>query len=275
MLKFPIIFATAFSIFCTAHASTFSAGTIYISTASEQIASSGITLSSYVYIAPNSRLTLDGDTGVITSISSISAGAFFGDGSHLTGIGILDATQTFSGANSFTSSFAVYSGGNRITLSTSSSSNNITIDASGVATFFPTLHNSSYTSIPEASTTNTSFGPCVAGSTLTISTNGGRVEIVFSGSLSNSTANPGFPDISQIDFLIDGHFANGLASTQGFKIADAQDDVFSLPISIDYLSDILSAGTHSFCVTLAAGSSSTATLINSASSNIFYLKEIK
>lgn len=258
-----------------AQASSIDVNTIYVSTISGQATSNGITLSSNVYIAPGSSLTLQGAAGYITTASSISASAFFGDASHLNGIAILTGTQTFTGANTYASSFTLQSGGRQIILSTSSVTNNFSISPDGTITFVPTIHNSSHTTIPEATTTNSTFGPCVAGSTLTITTSGGKVEIIFSGSLKNVSSDGGLPNTSQVNFLVDGGYVRDLTATKGFKVHHRFSYTYTLPITVDYLTDALSAGDHSFCLTLSAEATSTATLINSSSGNIFYVKEIK
>jgi len=258
-----------------ARASSIDAHTIYVSTISGQATSDGITFSSNVYITSGGSLTLQGAAGYITTASSISASAFFGDASHLSGIALLTGTQTFTGANTYASSFTIQSGGRQIILSTSSLTSNFSIDSDGAITFAPTLHNSSHTTIPEASTTNSTFGPCVAGSTLTITTTGGKVEIIFSGSLQNVSSDGGLPNTSQINFLVDGGYTRDLTTTKGFKVLHRLSYTFTLPITVDYLTDILSEGDHSFCLTLAAEATSTAKLVNSSNGNIFYVKEIK
>lgn len=289
LLLLPVILGTFFYA-NTSRAISITADTIIISTIAGQASSKGVSISSSVYLAAGKSLTLQGAAGNITTNSSATASAFFGDGSHLAGTGIvLTATQTFTGSNAFSATFAVQSGAREIILSTSTSVKNIDISASGAVSFSPTLHNSSSTSMSNYSVTVASYGPCVAGSTLTITTGGGRVEVYFSGLVdarawSDPEANV---DSAGASFLVDGRFVNDLTNSKGFRYAYG---FGSLPlgnnISFDYLTDPLPAGTHSFCLTIAAIPNpvypccNAVTLHGADSStlsvgNIFYVKEIK
>ena len=185
------------------------------------------------------------------------------------------STQTFTGANTFTSSFTVQSNGNQIVLSTSSNVNDISINSDGSISFFPELHNSSSTIIPEFTTSVSSYGPCVTGSTLAITTTGGRVEILFTGTVLANGGN----SVPGISFLIDGGFARDLSSQKGFSAsAIIQEYAFGL----DYILDALPVGVHQFCLSLVdLQSSISVTLVNhtdtfeNGASNIFFVKEIK
>lgn len=261
-----------------AHAGTVATDTIFVSTISSQ--SDGVSFSSYVYVAPNSSVTLQGSSGHITTGSSITASAFFGDGISLTGIVRLASTQTFIGGNTFVSSFTIQSSGQQIIFSTGTNANNISISSAGAISFYPQLHNSSRTTIPEFSTTLSTFGPCVTGSTLTITATGGRIELNFNGSFTGSFADPG--PFYKVNILEDGQFVIGLSSTVGIA-----SDGFALgPLFHDtqafmYILNGPRWGLHSYCLTLANIINQTLTLTNrsglesNGSRNIFFVEEIK
>lgn len=257
-------------------ASIIATDTVYVSSISGRTSGNGISFSTHMILGSGANLTLQEAGGSVTTASSASASAFFGDSSHLTGMpGFgLSSTQTFSGSNTFVSSFTIVSGGRAIILSTSTTTDNISINPDGSILFSPELHNSSSTIIPQYSTSVSSYGPCVTGSTLTITTTGGRVAIVFTGTL---TATNG-PNLAGISFLVDGAFAPGLSNEKGFLTNVTQ----IYPFTLDYILDRLSPGIHQFCLTIAAPSSlHTVTLRSSSdpfingSSNIFYVKELK
>lgn len=265
-----IIIASGYSA-----ASTFNADTVAVSTISGLSNSNGITFSSYVYFSDGSSLTLQGAGGYVTTNSSVIASAYFGDGSHLTSAGdtLLAATQTFSGANTFLSSFTVQSMGNQIIISTSNSTSNILISSSGAISFYPSLHNSSSTIVPQANSTNPNLGPCVAGSTLTITTTGGRVEAEFSGITGNDSGGGGAAPMS---ILQDGQFARDMSSSRALVYSDYGFASIG-GATFSYLFDAPAPGAHSYCLTIGDASGTQVTLVNSAglATNLFFVKEIK
>jgi hypothetical protein len=226
----------------------------------------GITMASAVFV--NGSITLGGPGGYVTSDSSVNASAFFGGGGQLSGVWLPASNQTSSGANEFTSSFTVESGGRQIILSTSSTVNNFSISSTGVLSFFPELHNSSSTIIPTAATTNHALGGCISGSTLTITTAGGRVQLDLAG----TTGQTGNAD-PVINFLQDGQFVNNLSALAA--ITGGSPDSIAAPLS--YIVDAPTPGQHSYCISLATlNNAGTALLFNdSARTNLFYIKEIK
>lgn len=269
-----------------AHCSVVSADAIQLSTVSGQVNSNGVAISSPVYIV-SSSLTLNGDGGTITSASSITASALFGDGSQMAGLPVLIATQTFFGSNAFTSSVTVQSGGRPIILSTSSSISNFSMSSAGVVTFFPSLHNSSSTTIPEYSTSITTFGPCITGSTLTLITTGGQIEARFVGSVFISSATGGNPPAA-ISLLQDGNFVRDLSATKSVLENYAtfgMSFVRAVGISnFNYLIPAPTPGSHSYCLTIrTTNSSATVTLAGPStllttmplSGNLFYVQELK
>jgi hypothetical protein len=275
---FRIAFVACIFTCPSLRASTIAADTIYVSTISGQPTGNGISFSSHIILASGASLSLQGSGGYINTASSVTASAFSGDGSHLTGVASPQSTQTFTGSNTFASSFSVRSGGNQVLLSTSPSSNNLSLNADGTVSFFPELHNSSSTRLSEFTTSASSFGPCVTGSTLAITTAGGRVEVVFTGDiqLSSSVAN-----IAGMSFLVDGEFAPGLTDRKGFSYQQ-KDSGQDSTTGFDYLLDVLTPGTHQFCLTLATlNFPYSLKLLNRSDSfqnyagNIFYVKEIR
>jgi len=259
-------------------ASEISVDTLYVSTVVGQLG--GIRISSNVFFTSGSSLTLSGATGNITTASSVTTSGFFGDGSHLTGISpiVLTSTQTFNGAVTFTSSFTIQSHGRQIILSTSSTVNNIAISSTGALSFYPNLHNSSSTSIPNTTITTTQLGTCVTGSTLTIQTSGGRVEAEFSGLI--RLAQPAGSSATLVGILQDGQFVRNLSATKPilygrFGSGNAQN---SAGYPINYLFDAPPPGEHSYCLTVAAPDGGDGiTIVNDSAvcRNIFFVKEIK
>lgn len=263
-----ILAAITLAITSAAGAASITTDEVRVSTIGATAAAGGIAFSSYVSVATDRKLTLQGAAGFINTASSVSASAFFGNGSHLTGISnsILYATQTFSGANTFGSSFTVRSQGRAITLSTSSLSNNFSIDGSGILQFYPELHNSSHTLIPQVTTTSQDLGPCVSGSTIAITTSGGRVEVSFTGTLGNS--------FFKATFLQDGQFVDNQGIDAG--ITFNVDGAFGTQGGFNYLLPAPAAGQHQYCFTMSKETASDITLFNdSTHANIFYVKELK
>jgi hypothetical protein len=218
-----------------------------------------------------------GTEGYITTTSSINASSFFGDGSHLIDIPTLASNQIWTGANTFSSSFTVRSGGRQIILSTSSVTNNIFISSTGALTFYPSLHNISSTTIPSVSRTDTLFGNCIANSTLTITTSGGRVEVFFAGMISGNTNNTPVG----LNFLEDGQFVGNLSSTKGIIYKNVG-SVTAVTSSFSYLLDVPPPGAHSYCLTIAGFNGNGVSIENTSGlndyigqRNIFFIQEIK
>lgn len=242
---------------------------ISISTANA-ISGGSILFSSSVFFTPNSSLRLQGPTGVLESGSTITASAFFGDGSHLDAVARPTSTQTFSGANTFLSSFSIVSGGRDILFSTSPTGMNVSLSSAGLLSFYPELHNSSATSMAQFSTTISSYGPCIVGSTLTIITSGGRIELNFTGAIQAEGG---------IGFLVDGIFVGDLTGDKGFTVRRNDETSDYLTVGVSYITESLTPGSHSFCVSLASrrsgGFTTTMLTDSTAFSNQFYVKEIK
>lgn len=256
----------------SANSSEIVADSININQISAQPAAPGLQFISSA--VSSSSITLQGPDGHIIAESSITASAFFGDGSHLSEIATAIATQVFSGAQTFLSTFTAQTSGNQIQLSTGSSTVNLRIQSDGTTTFYPELHNSSSTTIPRATTTASTFGPCVAGSTLTITTSGGTVELTFSGIMRNTALN----STVALTFLADGQFPSDLSSTKG--LTRSHDTIPHGAYDAGpfrYLLDAPAAGAHSYCLSISAPAGGTTALgeLEFDFRSFFLVKELK
>lgn len=254
---------TFLAVASSTQAGVISADTISLSTVVGQ--GNGITFSSSVYIASGNSLTLQGFGGYITSASSMNASAFFGDASHL-GIALLSGNNSFSGSNTFMSSFTIQSGGAPIGFSTSSTTNNIAVSSIGAVSFFPELHNSSSTILPEVTFSFSQFGTCINGSTLTVITSGGQIELSFTGSMIVNSTNT-----IAVNILQDGHFVNNFSSSTGISISEAVAAGNYMPVRLKYLMAAPSPDSHSYCLAMIGD----ATVCDSKCSNLLYLTELK
>jgi hypothetical protein len=237
------------------------------------VSDAGISFSSPVVFAANINLQMLGQNGFIVGQSSVTASSFFGDGSNLTGLNSSStinttSTQIFSGANTFYSTFTIASSGRAIIFSTSSANNIITISSSGL-NFSPVLHTSSFTNIIDQSTSNTGFD-CVMGSTITIATTGGDVQITFCG---NGSGCSDRVSGSGVGFLQDGNFVNDMSTSVGVAWYDDPSGLASVdgigPFT--YLITPVSAGIHSYCLTSSMSSACSSNSLY----GFFYVKEIK
>jgi hypothetical protein len=268
--------------YCAARASGVGADSVLFQEMKGNPTSNGIHISSPVTLVPGANLALTGGSGYILSLSSINAAAFIGDGSGVTGIVTLSSTQTLSGANFFVSSFTVRSGGREIIISTSSVTKNIYISTNGAVSFFPKLHTSNAVVIPEASTGNSFLGWCVPGSTISLTTSGGKVNVSFSGQLQGTVPSATPPNYPQISFLQDGQFVNNLSSAAGVALGIGTQLSLSETVSFSYLIDdpAPASGGHTYCLTIGQTSDSPVSgqvrLMNGArTTNLFFVKEIK
>lgn len=266
-----------------ASASVVEASDVRVATISVQANIAFLSVSSSVHLQSGTSLTLSGADGYFRGASSITATSYLGEGTNLSSLIDLMSTQTYSGAATLASSITVRSYGREILISTSASPANIKIDSAGIISFYPDLHASSATIISGYSTTNQQFTECVTGSTLTIITSGGRVEIAFTGTFTMSTGlNFG------VSFMQDGLYPNGLTATKGVVTSVNRGPV-SQTQSFKYLLAAPSPGTHSYCISIrnANASAATVTLYDNAGldsnnqlgqstgRNLFYVKEIK
>lgn len=236
-------------------------------------ASNGVAIVSEVTLQTGSSVTLYGASGYISSGSSVNAQGFFGYEGELKNVAVMRATQTFNAPFVFESSFTVQSNGRRISFSTSAAMENIFISQDGDVGFYPNLHNSSSTSMPEYSTTTHTAGPCVPGSTITIRTTGGRVEVNFYGTLM-STVTPNGLVKAHASFLQDGNFPLEFSSTKGI-LGDYAGSRQST-VGFTFLLESPAPGTHTYCLSIYNPFDGQSIILknDSETSNLFYVKEI-
>lgn len=187
----------------------------------------------------------------ISSMGVLTCGTPAGSGDA-----ILAATQTFSGANTFTGSVRVSS---------------LTIVGGGITG----VSNSSSTIFTtQFQTTQTSFINCVTGSTLTITTTGGRVMVGLANHCNSSAAY----GICEVSYKIDG------VSISSNSITNFQNDNTSNVtgnVSFTHLTDTLTAGSHSFCLdfktnSATPGTSTLGTILNNRNGRgQFWVQELR
>jgi hypothetical protein len=97
-----------------------------------------------------------------------------------------------------------------------------------------------------ATWTATTFGTCIDGSTVSVITGNNKAVVSFSGYLRNTLG-----VYTYVSYLIDGAFATNTSSTKG--LAGTYDPTATAPesVSFSHITDTLSAGSHSFCITAA------------------------
>lgn len=159
---------------------------------------------------------------------------------------VKSATQTFTGQNTFTGSVTVSS---------------FTVLNGGITG----VHNSSSTVIGSYSVTQNTFSSCVTGSTLTITTNGGRVMVGFSGNASQS-ANA---QAMYATYKVDGVTTTSPIVKTAFTTAG-----YELNMSFLGITAPLSAGPHSFCLAIRNSGAASGT-ISGDSNNQFWITELR
>lgn len=99
--------------------------------------------------------------------------------------------------------------------------------------------------LPQISITATAFGPCIAGSTLTITTTGGPVMMSFSATVQNGNLQAN----TVVGVLMDGAFLGGETTAIGYWSAMTAIINTGGPVGgITYTRTAPSAAAHSFCV---------------------------
>ncbi len=237
--------------------------------------SSSVTLQGNTFNGANQLVLLDGTgalpaidgsnlTGITSDVSQIVAGTNVtidppgGTGAvtiNATGGGggdtYLASTQTFTGANTFTGSVTVSS---------------FTVLGGAVTG----IRNSSSTLITDAyTTTQTSMVNCVTGSTLTITTTGGPVQVNFVGSGSANTVKH-----ITAGFLLDGGYVLGQSTSKGIINIVTPTGNYMQNMSFSAITTPLSPGSHSFCLAFFT-EGDTFTLHNSRATPQFWIQELK
>ncbi len=120
-------------------------------------------------------------------------------------------------------------------------------------------------SIPQATGTNTAFGGCVAGSTITLTcSNAGPALVIFSGLGMTNANNIGF----LLAIEIDGAFPAGYSSANGIQYSANATAGSANNASFTFLTESLTAGAHTICLAARAQSAATWTLINDGSNGV-------
>jgi hypothetical protein len=103
--------------------------------------------------------------------------------------------------------------------------------------------------------TNTTLGPCVAGSTRTATFNANAVDIIFHGLLSNTNS----AQRIYVSVLLDGNFIDKFSSALNNAMSMVDDNASGTHgqmVDIYYRTDTaVTAGSHSLCVTIATDGS--------------------
>ena len=101
---------------------------------------------------------------------------------------------------------------------------------------------------PDTTFTNTTLGPCIAGTTITWTQGNNRALIYYSGSYISS-AN----DQTHLGFLIDGQFVGGQSATASLQHTQHASNI-AMAGTFHHVTSVLSAGEHKACLTGAVGS---------------------
>lgn len=165
---------------------------------------------------------------------------------------------------------------NDIIFSTAPGVKNMYLTPEGEVTFYPEVHNSTSVTLAEFSTTATTYASCVTGSTVTLYTAGGRLELSFTGTLSN-IGGGSWQFYAGVNFLLDGAYPTGLSAIDGFRSRIAS---YKSPLSINYLVDPVPPGRHDLCLSLSTAdpNGGTAILYDSdaaQATNTFFVKELR
>ena len=128
------------------------------------------------------------------------------------------------------------------------------------------IANSSSTIVPQATYTQTSLDDCFAGSTITITTQGNsRVMVAHSGTHCNDVA----ASLNYVTYKIDGITQPSFVFLRAPVNNSCNNGAFT------DITDVLSAGSHSFCL-VARVNANTGTLLNDANrGNKFWINELK
>ena len=149
-----------------------------------------------------------------------------------------------------------------------STSGNISGSGGGGGGSYTATNSTSVINIAEFSFANTSNGPCITGSTITMTTTKSRAFVDFSASWSNDTANSNiyaFLRRDGIDVMPEGR-AN---LTADIATADAESDG-----SFSFLDTSLSSGTHAWCIAPRVSAGNGKLRVSVSTGNQFSITEI-
>ena len=181
---------------------------------------------------------------------------------------VLAATQTFTGANTFTVI------GTGVTSISSATLANVRMPTRDKIIFGNELANSSSTlnMMGIGNYAGTIFSQCLVGSTVTITTNGNtRVMVGFQGFF-QAPGNAGMPMV--VSFRINGvDFINNTQGVAGTTLANIANHY---GVSYTILTGILPAGSHSFCATYhPVGALNVSFTLDANRGNQFWVQELR
>lgn len=194
---------------------------------------------------PYSGATADVDLGShkLTVSSNVyivgfsSAAKYYGDGSSLTGLSgaALASTQTFTGSNTFTAT--------------------TTLPTRDKIVFGNEIANSSST-VKQITSATTQSAFTVCQSTLTITTNGGRIEAISTGYWYGSAVTSSLYATLFLDGVNQGNIVNNTITEEDTVPASTV-----RPLNAQTLTAVLSAGVHSVCISFKVSGGGTLTAI--------------
>lgn len=200
-----------------------------------------------LFMRSGSSITLAGSGGSITSVSSITAGAFYGDASHLSGVSAAFNGGTVSGQTTFQSSVTVQS--------SATFQGQVHISSGFVVNFSPTLG---------FTTTASNLGLAVTGSSGSFTVQLTSVTCSLTGSVSNSGTTVNMYASACIDgscLVVPNESLIG-----GFVTAWAP-QVATAPVPITFVQTIqVTPGVHKVYLSIATGGNTTTFPAASASS---------
>lgn len=196
----------------------------------------------------NADIVLSGASGVLTSGSSITASAFFGNGSALTGISAAE-TNTYTSSKTFTTN---------VLMKASATASGFFGDGSAL-TNISAVSTVTY-NLTGATTETTNFKVCYATGTLTLLA-GTQVQVTYSGDITNSGAAGQY---CVINFLQDGAFISPASSTIGMGKSNNASAGGSGNATTVRVFPSPGAGSHSWCVSMISPFGATCTFTSSA-----------
>ncbi len=213
-------------------------------------------------MASGSSITLSGANGFITGKSSITASAFFGDGSALTGISAGGETNTYASSKTFTTN---------VLMKASATASGFFGDGSAL-TGLPVAQTTITYNLGGATTETTNFKVCYGTGTLTF---GGTapVAVFYSGDITNSGAAGTY---CIINFLLDGAFISPASSLVGMGKSNNAAAGGSGNAATLRLFPNPGAGSHSYCISLISPFGTTCTFSTGGTyGNQFGVVELK
>lgn len=123
---------------------------------------------------------------------------------------------------------------------------------------------------PSGTTTQSTLGACIAGSTATWTQGNNRANISYAGSMKNSAQSTPFACV-----LLDGAFLPGCSSSKGIVSALTTGTNGQTNFSFSLVTSALSAGTHNVCLTAATNTGTlTIPADNSATTSVLSITEL-